>query len=109
MEDTTGALNCRPDGDRIEEVHLERPETRGRAVQGLQVLRLALVLCKNNPPAGASKISCLSRSTTGIDELNEKRGESEAVDIKIGTTGGIGQTAYLNRSDRSGQFVQNAK
>ena len=105
MEDTTGALNCRPDGGRIEEVHLEQPETRGRAVQGLQVLRLALVLCKNNPPAGASKISCLSRSTTDIDELNEKRGRR----IKIGTTGGTGQTAYLNRSDRSGQFVQNAK
>lgn len=29
--------------------------------------------------------------------------------IKIGTIGGTGQTAYLNRSDWSGQLVQNAK
>ena len=29
--------------------------------------------------------------------------------IKIGTTKGTGQTSRLNRSDRSGQLVQNAK
>ena len=28
---------------------------------------------------------------------------------KIGTTGETGQTSSLNRSDRSGEFVQNAK
>lgn len=49
MEDAVDALNRRPDGSRVEEVHLEQPEPRVRAIQSLQVLRFALVLCKNNP------------------------------------------------------------
>jgi hypothetical protein len=56
VKDAAGALDGSPDGGRVEEVHLEQPEARGRAIQGLQVLRLALVLCKNSPPAGTSKI-----------------------------------------------------
>lgn len=49
VEDAVDALNRRPDGSRVEEVHLEQPEPRVRAIQSLQVLRFALVLCKNNP------------------------------------------------------------
>jgi len=46
VEDAAGALDRRPHGGRVEEVHLEQPEPRARAaVQGPQVLRLALVLC----------------------------------------------------------------
>jgi hypothetical protein len=46
VEDTAGALDrLSHGGGRVEEVHLEQPEARVRAVQGLQVLRLALVLC----------------------------------------------------------------
>jgi hypothetical protein len=48
VEDATGALDRRLNGSRVEEVHLEQPEPRFRAVQGQQVLRLPLVLCKND-------------------------------------------------------------
>ena len=49
MEDAARALDRRPHGGgSVEEVHLEQPEPRVRAVQGLQVLRLALVLCEND-------------------------------------------------------------
>ena len=41
-----GAVDRRPDGSRVEEIHLEQPEARVRAVQGQQVLRLALIICK---------------------------------------------------------------
>jgi hypothetical protein len=47
VEDAAGALDGRPDGSRVQKVHLEQPEARARAAaQGLQVLRLALILCK---------------------------------------------------------------
>ena len=47
VEDAAGALDRRPHGGgRVEEVHLEQPEPRVRAVQGQQVLRLALIICK---------------------------------------------------------------
>ena len=46
MEDAAGAVDRRPDGRRVEEVHLEQPQARVRAVQGQQVLRLALIICK---------------------------------------------------------------
>jgi hypothetical protein len=48
VEDAVGALDRRPDGSRVEEVHLEQPEPRVRTIQRLQVLRLSLVLCKSN-------------------------------------------------------------
>jgi len=44
VEDAAGALDRRPHGVGFEEVHLEQPESRVRSIQGLQVLRLALVL-----------------------------------------------------------------
>jgi len=46
VEDAAGAVDRRPDGRRVEEVHLEQPQARVRAVQGQQVLRLALIICK---------------------------------------------------------------
>ena len=46
VEDAAGAVDRRPDGSRVEEIHLEQPEARVRAVQGQQVLRLALIICK---------------------------------------------------------------
>ena len=47
VEDAAGALDRRPHGGgRVEEVHLEQPQARVRAVQGPQVLRLALIICK---------------------------------------------------------------
>ena len=50
VEDAAGALDRRPHGGgRVEEVHLEQPEPRARAVQGPEVLRLALVLCTGFP------------------------------------------------------------
>jgi hypothetical protein len=54
VEDAAGALDRRPHGGgRVEEVHMEQPEPRSRAVQGLQVLRLALVLCNDNEQPGS--------------------------------------------------------
>jgi len=44
VEDAAGAVDRRPDGSRVEEIHLEQPEARVRAVQGQQVLRLALII-----------------------------------------------------------------
>jgi hypothetical protein len=50
VEDAAGAVDRRPHGGgRVEEVHLEQPEPRARAVQGPEVLRLALVLCTGFP------------------------------------------------------------
>ena len=49
VEDAVDALDRRPDGGGVEEVHLEQPEPRVRAIQSLQVLGLALVLCKISP------------------------------------------------------------
>ena len=47
VEDAAGAVDRRPHGGgRVEEVHLEQPQARVRAVQGPQVLRLALIICK---------------------------------------------------------------
>jgi hypothetical protein len=48
VEDALDAPDRRPDRYRVEEVHLEKPEPRVRAVQSSQVLRLSLVLCKGN-------------------------------------------------------------
>ena len=56
VEDAARALDRRPHGGgSVEEVHLEQPEPRVRAVQGLQVLRLALVLCENEQTEHACK------------------------------------------------------
>lgn len=45
MEDAVGAFDRWPNGRRVDEVHLEQPETRVGAAHGLQVLRLALIFC----------------------------------------------------------------
>ena len=46
MEDAAGAVDRQPHGIRVQEVQLEQPEPRVRARQALQVLRLALIICK---------------------------------------------------------------
>ena len=46
VEDAAGAVDRQPHGIRVQEVQLEQPEPRVRARQALQVLRLALIICK---------------------------------------------------------------
>ena len=57
MEDTMGALDRWPNGSRVDEVHLEQPETRVGAAHGLQVLRLALIFCSENPAGSTGQLN----------------------------------------------------
>lgn len=58
VEDTVRAFDGRPNGSGVDEVHLEQPETRVGAAQGLQVLRLALIFCTQRKPNRDLKKSC---------------------------------------------------
>ena len=71
MEDTMGALDRWPNGSRVDEVHLEQPETRVGAAHGLQVLRLALIFCSENPPV------CQAQPATEFEAT--RRAEQEEV------------------------------
>jgi hypothetical protein len=72
VEDAVGALDRQPHGGgRVEQVHLEQPETRARAVlQGPQVLRLALVLCKKVEGPDGIKLANLVSSRSRVQLMS---------------------------------------
>ena len=80
MEDAAGALDRRPDGGGFEEVHLEQPEPRVRSVHCLQVLRLALVLCTEQPASNSVKTSAVAgmRTCEGNKENTERASKEHA-------------------------------